>query len=170
MYRIYIFVDIDLQTRRKCKACWRKENCDVNDDVNDLYAISSINLTRRTRRTNILNEKESIEEFSFFFTFFLPCLRPATEEEYPEQDVPPACADWPIVLENASPSRAADDWRMTWPNSRVNCRHCSASWYSISRIRGAWDWDLKEHLQHMNVQKYFLISFNLMRKLYIYKT
>lgn len=153
MYRIYAFVDIDSQTRRKCKACWRKESRDVNGDVNNLHAIFSIHLTRCIRGANLLNEKESIEKF--LFAFFLPCLRPATEEEYPEQDVPPACAGWSVALENASPSRAADDWRTTWPNSRVNCRHCSANWYSISRIREAWDWDLKEHLQRNKSKNIF---------------
>lgn len=94
--------------------------------------------------------KEERDCSFFSLVAYLPCLRPAAGEEYPEQDVPPVSAGWPVAPENANPSRAAGDWRTTWPNSRANCRRCSASWYSISRIQEAWDWDSEGHLRYKN--------------------
>jgi len=47
--------------------------------------------------------------FSCFLNARLPCLRPAVEEGYLEQDVPPECVGSSIVPANASPDRAADD-------------------------------------------------------------
>jgi len=45
----------------------------------------------------------------FFLGAYLPCLRLAAGEEYPEQDVPPVFAGWSVAPETANPSRAADD-------------------------------------------------------------
>jgi len=53
------------------------------------------------------NEAQKIRRLRFLVAR-LPCLRPAAEEGYLEQDVPPACVGSSIVPANASPDRAAD--------------------------------------------------------------